>query len=947
VTDISGNAQRIQQLHPEKSQKLLGVMRNPIGNQQDEVARLQQKSDSIAMKLSAHALSRTEAKMAYLSFYLPAMRYSLAITSINQMDFEKIQAKATSVMLAALGFNRNMPRAVVFASRYHQGLGMRHLYDMQGCDSTRLLLQEICNRDSSTFRMLEILINTIQLESGIGSPILEDTRTIDYIEWGWIPQVREFLHHIDGKIVGFGSRPPRFREGDLFIMDSEVINKCTYKERMLIHRCRLHLQVEVLSDITNDRGDRIQDAWKNNSNPKPSRSTKKWPTQSDPGKEAWRIWRKFLQQSFENDNGYLKKPLGKWIQQNKHRTYLSYYDHSSEQLYRQDGQLWRRHEIRATSRRQMLFNKSESVLELEPPEQAIPIDIVGESNENWITGKNSTQPPTVSTPHRSPKNTAEAILADASRLENTTKILMEAQDIPKLFSNHTIVETASDGGFNPSTGISSFGWVVAANKTLIAMGRGPVAAHPELAESFRAEGYGLAAALLFLSSMTKHLKIDIQKHSWKFYIDNKAMIHRMQSYQWKEKITKWNLRPDADITNLADEYLRNFPASLIHVKSHQDEQRDTNDLPFKAQLNVLADAQATLQHDLMEAPLIEVRGLQPGLVIGDIPITRDSQKWILQKAGEVPITHHYSNRHDWQKDNFEDIDWDTQQKALATYPENDQRRILKFVHGWLPTNKHLFREGVEASPKCQLCEHLEESNDHLLACSHTSMENIRMKLSEYLWKDSANHGNSELNNILELAITECPHNKDWHPSLSDVSNDLQDCIWRQNQIGWTQILRGRITKAMISLMDNHYRDLNVDTRRYNGKRWGKLLIQNIWNTVLQLWSQRNEIIHRSVETRQKSRIQERLELRVRRCYEYKPLLMLEDRDKVFYKEESDLINEDHRYIKSWLRLAERTIRMAKKENTPQLNSRRLMENFFNWKPPGDTKKRTAAELQPD
>jgi hypothetical protein len=118
--------------------------------------------------------------------------------------------------------------------------------------------------------MLEILIDTIQLEAGIGSPILEDTRAIDYIEWGWIPQVREFLHHIDGKIVGFGSRPPRFREGDSYIMDSELIHKCTYKERMLIHCCRLHLQVETLSDITNDKGNRICDVWKNNGKPKPS-----------------------------------------------------------------------------------------------------------------------------------------------------------------------------------------------------------------------------------------------------------------------------------------------------------------------------------------------------------------------------------------------------------------------------------------------------------------------------------------------------------------------------------------------------------------------------------------------------------------------------------------------------------------------------------------------------
>jgi hypothetical protein len=97
------------------------------------------------------------------------------------------------------------------------------------------------------------------------------------------------------------------------------------------------------------------------------------------------------------------------------------------------------------------------------------------------------------------------------------------------------------------------------------------------------------------------------------------------------------------------------------------------------------------------------------------------------------------------------------------------------------------------------------------------MENIRLRLLEFLWKDVTNHGNSKLNNIIELAVTECPFNKDWTPSLTDVSTDLQDCIRQQTQIGWAQIFQGRITKAMATFMDNHFQDLHVNTRRYNGK----------------------------------------------------------------------------------------------------------------------------------
>jgi hypothetical protein len=156
-------------------------------------------------------LSHGDALLAYEAFFVPALRYSLAITSINQMDFENIQGPATTAFLAAMGYNRNMPRAVVHAPKMYQGLGLRHLFDIQGCDRTRLLLQEINMRNSTTGHMLRAVLDTIQLESGIGRPILEDTSPLDYLEWGWIPQIRDFLHHIDGKVIKATQTPILYR----------------------------------------------------------------------------------------------------------------------------------------------------------------------------------------------------------------------------------------------------------------------------------------------------------------------------------------------------------------------------------------------------------------------------------------------------------------------------------------------------------------------------------------------------------------------------------------------------------------------------------------------------------------------------------------------------------------------------------------------------------------
>jgi hypothetical protein len=81
---------------------------------------------------------------------------------------------------------------------------------------------------------------------------------------------------------------------------------------MLIHRCRLFLQVEVLSDISNAAGELILGVWLEPSSTKPSYSTKRWPKQSDPGKDTWKIWKKYITSTYTNHNGKLQKALGNW-----------------------------------------------------------------------------------------------------------------------------------------------------------------------------------------------------------------------------------------------------------------------------------------------------------------------------------------------------------------------------------------------------------------------------------------------------------------------------------------------------------------------------------------------------------------------------------------------------------------------------------------------------------
>jgi hypothetical protein len=73
VKDLDGKETEIPQLESNINQKLLGVMRCPIGDQQSEIARLKTKSDLYAQRIYANHLSRGDAHIAYEAFYIPAL----------------------------------------------------------------------------------------------------------------------------------------------------------------------------------------------------------------------------------------------------------------------------------------------------------------------------------------------------------------------------------------------------------------------------------------------------------------------------------------------------------------------------------------------------------------------------------------------------------------------------------------------------------------------------------------------------------------------------------------------------------------------------------------------------------------------------------------------------------------------------------------------------------
>jgi hypothetical protein len=953
VKDIQGRRQEIPQLPTNKAQKLLGVMKCPIGDQQAEIARLRAKSDNYARRINSNSLTRSEARLAYDVFYIPAIRYSLNITAINQTDLENIQAKATAAFLAAQGYNRNMPREVVYAPALYQGVGMRHLYDIQGSDCTRLLLQELNNHGSTTERMITAVLEIMQLESGIGRPILEDCRPLDYIEWGWIPQIRDFLHHINGQIVTTQRRPKTYREHDTYLMDSEYLSRITQRERIYINRCRLHLQVATISDIATADGLQIHNTWKRPDTRKPSRSTLRWPRQDSPNRTAWKAWEKFLQ-SFITPSGKLRISLGRWNGHTIPRLYNAYVNHGNDMLWISNGGNYDGHPMRATRRKVITFHATATTEAKTVPPHAIPTEELGRSNEDIRVRKPSTSIPkrrqseqTKLWYKRSPPHLSH-IIGDIDITSN--------EIIQRHLSNESRISAASDGGHDPDTGISTFGWTVALGSEVIARGRGPTQSHPELAESFRSEGYGLTSVANFLQNLITEFSIDLQKYTVKIYLDNKSLIQRMSSFREQIRVARWNLRPDEDIVLAAYKALQHLPVTLEHVRSHQDQRNKETTLPFAAILNIAADEEATRQRNRMSEPASNVQNIwEAQLRLNDIAITRDSQRWIMRTAGRIPIQQYYQERYGWNEKTFQNISWQSQAAVLRSYPTEDQTRIIKFAHGWLPTQNRRLKEGAANNAECRLCKNTPEDNLHLFGCEHREMKKHQEKLASSIRQGLQDHGNSELANLIELAISESCTGTQWHPDMKHISTSLAAGIRDQTTIGWQHLYTGRLSKTLISTVDDHYKMEGIHGRQYSGERWARQLIKLIWDTMLSLWKERNAIINQRDSQEMTTALREQREGRVQRCFDFSHQLKHNERTRWFSKTIQEVLGQEAKNIDAWLTAVERLIRITKREQRQRPKNSIIMERFLNMNRQQSSKPTSAnqkpqkyiQELKPD
>ena len=152
---------------------------------------------------------------------------------------------------------------------------------------------------------------------GIGDTSLFD---LDYNVYGyllpktWIRSLWEFVDEYKIKLPTYEHGIKKKRDGDEFLMDA--FHRAGYSKKRLskLNRCRLFLQVEILSDITDGTGNQISNCAYQGHRTSHELSSHDWPEQISPNANHWALWRQALRKSFPRINqqrlGILQHGLG-------------------------------------------------------------------------------------------------------------------------------------------------------------------------------------------------------------------------------------------------------------------------------------------------------------------------------------------------------------------------------------------------------------------------------------------------------------------------------------------------------------------------------------------------------------------------------------------------------------------------------------------------------------
>ena len=842
-----GDLEEIDRKDPAEAIRVVGVMQALNGDMSAQVTTLEEKANQWAENIKNGWLNRRLAWHGLHSMIWPSLAYPLRASSISWAQGDKITRRLYRALLPELGLQRRFPILWRHAPVRYQGLALPHPYISQGIEHLKVILETSLSTELQG-RLLRTSIEQAQLEIGTSRPILEE----DYESWGglltpkcWIGCLWHFISTFGIKLQGgLPPVPPPQREGDQYLMEMfATTTQYSATELRRLNRCRLYARAFFLSDIVDATGRQIRSEYlqlTSRRNP-PDHSKWQWPKQQ-PTNADWALWKAALM-ALSSPSGRLSTwdRLGDWIAK-PHQHLPWRYDPGSDMLYQhKETYIYGYSRLAGITRRPSY--RLSVVLGLDAP--------VGTSIARVRTHRTSVQLLGFAAARYHSPDAPTSIPGCIRSLEEAAWPL-ETSD----FSHANVLAAAiyrgdaigaSDGSYMPNLnkGLGMAAWCLQdpASSNQCA-GLVQTSGITSEVNAYRSELQGLHTMLLAVLIICRHYRITEGQIS--LACDNEKAIYLAGVQHLEVPCTLAH----ADLLRGIRRLIREIPVKvqLVDVAGHRDDFMDYTDLnPFE-QLNCrMDDAAKKYLRELIRAAALPgglpsppsiVYGEGTRCIINGLKITSNPEGQVLDAMYSTQMRDYLHNKEILPGHLFPRVDWEAIEKGMSNRSSSFQAWMTKHVSGQCAVGRKMKLWGYWESDACPCCGEANETVSHLAHCGHPEMKTAFATQVSKLqqWLVDANT-DPDVQDYFSNELR-CQGGPNVGPQA--IPARIHNAAWEQKQIGWDNLLRGRLSRHWRTLQEKYY--LNQEPPK-SADRWAADLCYHLLQFSHSLWTQRNQILH--------------------------------------------------------------------------------------------------------
>ena len=843
IKNSQGDLQQIEQLDIKTGWKGLGIVSAPNGNWNDHVTYLlKEKIQPWNIAIKSTYLFKHDVYRSATTSIFKSVEYTLPATSLTSTQCKTINTNLHKTYLPRIGIESHLPLVYRYSSHRYQGLGSFDTEVQQFIEKIKIFLFHAGTK-SQLGQFIQISLESLHLLIGVNTPIfqLPYSKYGILAEKGWIEHLWKMTNFYNIKVEGYYEHTTLTRLNDKSLMES-IINSDTYTDNEIrsINRCRLYLQVQNLSDITNGQGTNITYCARNHIRDPERITIYHWPNQPKPPKRDWELWDDALLHNLTTSEQLQISPrLQTW---HKYPPFTSpwTYSPSTENLYyKTSSTTYNNYNITRHSRHHTTTYSLQNHTSL-TPNDVIPC-IVNRINPHQPILEsiiNPTITPSHNQRHIQYHNNIfmNQTCPPSNNIEFLTQAIQESSAI-----------AVTDASVSPHTNIGATSFIIT-TPDLQTSYRGshgvPLGSKPM--ESYRAELYGIFSILQCLQHITN--TYNIMNGEILIACDNKSSLLKALQYTSRTKPTQ----PSFDILWAIQKLLNTLPIKIQyqHVKGHQDEvQTSLSNLEY---LNCLMDQKAKQYREQIEStPNYEyskIHFLSNWICkTSENTITENISLHIKHQIYHKKMKHHLTHHQQYTNEAFELIDWNAIHKASMNLHTSRQIWLTKFTSGFCATAQRMKIRKQWETNICPICKLDIETTSHIIQCTDPCVKEHYKKCAKNFFRylHSINTHPNIIQIFKQTLQTSTPTTFVSQISSYETNTLFLQAAHEQDIIGWTNIFKGHISSTWSKIQYQYISEFYQHPPSLH--HWSKNIILQLYDFTHSMWTNRNNIIHNKVE----------------------------------------------------------------------------------------------------